>query len=509
MARRDRTVSTRVRILAAILVVAAAGLAIAGGVTFAVQRERILAEVDQRLQSQVSAIRSVDAPSNDAGGGGASTATESLDPAEYASVRDFLYDAVARLVVGTNEASAGIVGGTAEYRSSNPDGFDISDDDELIARIVAETTRTGLAGMGTDQTDEGRVRYITVPVRVPDDPEHGIYVRAVNLNAELAPVAASVLTYSLVALATLAAIAVVGWFVVGRMLLSPIRSLQRTAGAISIGDLRQRVPTEGNDDMAEVGRTVNEMLDRLEGSVDVQRQLLDDVRHELKTPITIVRGHLEMVNPNDPQDVVSAVDIGISELDRMTRLVEDIDLLATVQDDEFTMGVVDIGALTERVGELVVVIPGHRWTVAERTNGRIRGNPDRLLQAWLALADNAAKYTPNGTPIEIGSSMRPEGYMIWVRDHGPGIPPAARHRIFRRFDRGGGRRDVGGSGLGLAIVDAIARAHGGSCTVTDTPGGGATFIIRIPARLGLGTAASTLPAPVRAGDVVQQREESG
>ncbi|WP_441295539.1 sensor histidine kinase [Microbacterium sp. B24] len=129
---------------------------------------------------------------------------------------------------------------------------------------------------------------------------------------------------------------------------------------------------------------------------------------------------------------------------------------------------------------------------------------DRFLQAWLQLADNAAKYTPAGSAIEIGSAVHPSGAQLWVRDHGAGIAPAVRHRIFRRFDRGTGKRSVGGSGLGLAIVDAIAKAHGGHCTVADTPGGGATFTIEIP----IGTQA-TLPTPVRAGDVVQQREASG
>jgi signal transduction histidine kinase len=90
-----------------------------------------------------------------------------------------------------------------------------------------------------------------------------------------------------------------------------------------------------------------------------------------------------------------------------------------------------------------------------------------------------------------------------VRDHGPGIPPASKHRIFRRFDRAQGKRSVGGSGLGLAIVDAITKGHGGLCVVTDTPGGGATFTIHLPP-----SATAELPAPVRAGDVVLQREAS-
>jgi two-component system OmpR family sensor kinase len=241
-----------------------------------------------------------------------------------------------------------------------------------------------------------------------------------------------------------------------------------------------------------------------DGWFDAQRRLLDDVRHELKTPITIVRGHLEVMDPTDAEDVAAIRDLGIAELDRMTRLIGDIDLLASVDSDHFTMTTVDVAALTQRVWELVSVIPDRRWSVEQTGAAMIRGDRDRLLQAWLQLADNASKYSPDGSSIEIGSAVGASGVQLWVRDHGPGIPPALRHRIFRRFDRGTGKRTVGGSGLGLAIVDTIAKSHGGHCSVTDTPGGGATFTLEIP----IGTRAA-VPAPVRAGDVVLQREATG
>lgn len=244
--------------------------------------------------------------------------------------------------------------------------------------------------------------------------------------------------------------------------------------------------------------------DGAEASFDTQRRLLDDVRHELKTPITIVRGHLELMDPNDPADAGATRELGIAELDRMTRLIGDIDLLAAVESDSFSMGDVELAELTRRVADLVGVIPGHTWSVEQSAQAVIRGDRDRLLQAWLQLADNAAKYTPTGSAIEIGSAVHPSGAQLWVRDHGPGIPPAMRHRVFRRFDRGAGKRSVGGSGLGLAIVDAIAKAHAGRCIVAETPGGGATLTLEIP----IGTRAS-LPMPVRAGDVVLQREASG
>jgi signal transduction histidine kinase len=502
--RASRPLSARARILGAILAVACIGLAIVGSVTFLVQRERVLNEVNDRLREQVERLITVAdgrAGPTDAGGSGATTASEDLDIADFTSVEDYLYSAVARLVPARNEAAVAVIDGTARFRPATLSGFDISGNQQLIDRVIAETADGGTK-IGTAVTDQGSLRYIAIPVSMPGDPQTGIYVRAIDLGAELSPVTAAITTYSIAAVIMLAAIGFVGWFVAGR-LLSPIRDLRDAADAITLDDMSPRLSPQGNDDISDLTRTVNSMLDRLEGSVDVQRQLLDDVRHELKTPITIVRGHLELMDPSDAADVASTREIGMAELDRMTRLVDDIDLLATVEGDGFTMAELDLAALTARIGELVAVIPGHVWRVESTAEGRIAGDSDRLLQAWLQLADNAAKYTPEGGLIQLGSALGPSGTRLWVADHGPGIPPASRHRIFRRFDRAQGKRSVGGSGLGLAIVDAIAKGHGGQCVVTDTPGGGATFTIHLP------PPTAELPAPVRAGDVVLQREAAG
>lgn len=502
MTRTSRPVSARVRILGAILAVACVGLAIVGSVTFLVQRERVLSEIDDRLTSQFASLQTV-AGAGSTATDGASTATDTLSIDQYPTVVEYLRVAVARLVPGHNEASLGILDGHARYRPGTLSGLDISQEESLIDRVVAETTAAGAAVRGTAVTDQGSLRYIAIPIAMAGDTQEGIYLRAVNLDAELSPVTVSIVTYALAACAVLLAVAIVGWFVAGR-LLSPLRRLRDTADSITLTDLGARLPTHGNDDITDLTRTVNSMLDRLEGSVDTQRQLLDDVRHELKTPITIVRGHLELMDPRDAEDVRATREIGIAELDRMTRLVDDIDLLAAAEQDQFSMSDVDVTALTDRVNELVSVIPGHEWIVRESGRGQMVGDEDRLLQAWLQLADNAAKYTPDGAPIEIGSTVQHAEAQLWVRDHGPGIPAASRHRIFRRFDRAQGKRSIGGSGLGLAIVDAITKAHGGRCSVTDTPGGGATFTIHVP----IGST-STLPAPVRAGDVVLQREAAG
>ncbi len=274
---------------------------------------------------------------------GTATTVEPLDIDAYETVEEYLRAAVARLVTGPNEGSVGVIDGHPRFIPQTLSGFKLSDDTALIDRAVREVTAEGGTVIGTASTPEGPLRYIAVPISMPGDPQKGVYLRAVKLESELGSVTSTITTYWIAAVAVLIAIAIVGWFVAGR-LLSPIRSLRDAADSITISDLSPRLQAEGNDDISDLTRTVNSMLDRLEGSVDVQRQLLDDVRHELKTPITIVRGHLEMMDSHDVADVESAREIGIAELDRMTRLVDDIDLLAAVEGDQFAMDELDLGA---------------------------------------------------------------------------------------------------------------------------------------------------------------------
>ena len=326
------------------------------------------------------------------------------------------------------------------------------------------------------------------------DRQHGSRARTAGLIA--AVVGAG---FALTAFALVTGIALVGdplsWpfvavFAAGAVVTTAIAAAGSWAFAAS-GGARSAADAEAAADVAEA-------------SFEAQRRLLDDVRHELKTPITIVRGHLEIMDPSDSADVAAIRELGMAELDRMTRLIGDIDVLASVESGQVQIDDVHLPGLAARLFELVSVIPGHSWSVEQTTDAVIRGDRDRLLQAWLQLADNAAKYTPEGSPIEVGCTAHSAAALLWVRDHGPGIAPAARHRVFRRFDRGTGRRSIGGSGLGLAIVDAIAKAHGGTCRIADTPGGGATVTLEIP----IGTPAA-LPAPVRAGEVLTQREANG
>ncbi len=372
--RTAKPISARVRILAAILAVACVGLAIVGSVTFLVQRERVIAEVNDRLMSQVDRLKTVaesgaDGAADDVGD---TTAREDLDISEYTSVEQYLKDAVARLVPARNEASVAIIDGKPALSfprrcraSTSPATRSSSSESSTRPPTARRSGAPRSPNRDPSATSRSRSRW-----RATTGPAS---TSAPSTSAPSSkPVTAAMNTYIIAAIAVLGAIGIVGWFVTGR-LLSPIRHMRDTASSITISDLSPRLPTEGNDDIADLSRTMNSMLDRLEGSVDVQRQLLDDVRHELKTPITIVRGHLELMDPSDAADVESARQIGIAELDRMTRLVEDIDLLATVEGDSYTMTDVDLGALTSRVGELVAVIPDHSWSVEAARRGRHPG----------------------------------------------------------------------------------------------------------------------------------------
>jgi signal transduction histidine kinase len=272
----------------------------------------------------------------------------------------------------------------------------------------------------------------------------------------------------------------IGWFVAGR-LLRPIRQLRETAARITATGVSERIPVTGTDDVSELTSTVNGMLDRLEGALKGQRQLLDDVGHELKTPITIVRGHLELMEPADAADVGVTKALAIDELDRMSGLVRDISELAQLQRPlHVTVEPTDIDALVERVRvKASALSTAHRWLADHRAGVIAEVDPDRITQALLQLAANAVTHG-DCTEITFGSSASGRGIRLWVHDDGRGIDEKLLPLLFERFRRGAAGRGETGSGLGLAIVAAIAEAHGGRASATSTPGAGATFTIDLP-----------------------------
>jgi signal transduction histidine kinase len=263
--------------------------------------------------------------------------------------------------------------------------------------------------------------------------------------------------------------------------LAPLNDLTQTARAITETDLTRRIAVSGDDELARTARTFNAMLDRIESAIDSQRAFVSDAGHELRTPITVIRGHLELLgeDPEERRETLALVD---DELDRMSRLVEDLLTLAKAERTDFLRyEEVDLDLFTEELLAKAEKLAPRDWSVAALGTGRITADRQRLTQAVMNLAANAAQHTRPGDPIALGSALRNGGAEFWVRDAGPGIAPADQERIFERFARAGdGRRHSDGAGLGLAIVDAIAQAHGGRVALESAPGRGATFTVHVP-----------------------------
>jgi two-component system OmpR family sensor kinase len=237
------------------------------------------------------------------------------------------------------------------------------------------------------------------------------------------------------------------------------------------------------------------MFDRLQASAMSQQRLLSDVGHELKTPITIIRGHMELLDARNVTEVESTRALAIDELDRMSTLVSDISLLAASRAPHFVeLAEVDLESFTKAVGAKASALdPRRSWRV-KSASGLALIDAGHITQAWLQLADNAVKYSTPGAPIIIATEMSQTGADSWlnlsVSDCGPGIPPEAQERIFERFSRLESSRATEGTGLGLSIVSAIAQAHGGTVLLSSAPGQESTFTIRIP----LVHVATTVPA---------------
>jgi two-component system OmpR family sensor kinase len=468
--------SVRVRILAAILLVTSLGMIVAGATAYFVQRDRALQDIDSRLLASIEAVRVVVAGTP---GSATSGSAEVPSAAGFASPREALAQALARVLPDSNESSLGIVNGVPAYVSAIDQGFHLEDDRAFVDRVVSEVS-DGSVRVGTAVSSLGTLRYIASPITVEGVTDEGIFVTAYDLEAELEEVTAAFTTYAIVAGAAIVVVGVVGWFVAGR-LLAPIRNLRETASRITAADIKERIPVRGNDDVSELTRTVNDMLERIESSLTAQQQLLDDVRHELKTPLTIVHGHLEVLDPTRPEEVAQTRALVLDELDRMYTLVDDIESLADSGEQAALQRIeADVAELASQVFAKASAIGDHEWSLETVASGTAWIDPSRITQAWLQLADNAAKYSPEGSPIVLGCTRSDDSVEFWVADRGPGIPPGLEERIFDRFGRVDTGRGIRGSGLGLAIVKAIAHSHGGRVTLASSSLG-SRFGITVPA----------------------------
>jgi two-component system, OmpR family, sensor kinase len=331
---------------------------------------------------------------------------------------------------------------------------------------------------GTFETDLGKAHYRVR--RVLLGAGTGAFVVAILPAKELEEID-ELQTYGvIVTLAILLVASAIAYLIAGRAL-APVRVLTETARSISKSDLTGRIQVYGAGDAAEMARSFNAMLDRLEAVFESQREFTQDASHELRDPLTICRGHLELLS-DDPEESRATVALVLDELDRMGRIVDDLQLLAETEQPDFVRPErIDLQTFTRELHDKASALAPRRWTIDRAEEGSLYADRYRLTEAVMNLAHNAVHHTGEDDTIAVGTFLSDDEAHLWVRDTGVGIPVSDQARIFERFERGmGAQRRYRGGGLGLAIVKAVAEAHRGRVELDSRLGEGATFTIVVP-----------------------------
>lgn len=395
----------------------------------------------------------------------------------FTSVEALLTSYLVHNLAEPDEMFFTIVNGVADRRSAGEPPVRLDLDGRFVDMVVAASGPS----TGTFASSAGPVLYAAIPVEPSQGSDNGVLVIAEFLEPGIQAAWSAIWTMSAVAAVTLSVAGLSGWFVAGRVL-APIRDLRTTAAGITGTELGRRIEVDGTDDVAQLASTFNSMLDRLESTFDGQRRFLDDAGHELRTPITIVRGHLELMG-QDPDERAQTLALVDDELARMARLVDDLILLARSERPDFIVAKrCDLADLVVETFTKATALAERHWTIDTTPEVHAVIDQQRVTQALLQLVANAVAHTVPGDTIAVGGRIgRGNRVLLWVRDTGAGIDPSLLERIFDRFTRGdSARRSGSGSGLGLAIVQRIAIAHGGTVTVESAPGRGSTFTMDLP-----------------------------
>jgi two-component system sensor histidine kinase MprB len=273
-------------------------------------------------------------------------------------------------------------------------------------------------------------------------------------------------------------------FLVARAALRPVRRLSDAAERVrTTRDLSERIDVEGKDELSNLASSFNAMLESLDEAAKRQQQLVQDASHELRTPLTSLRTNIEVLAKGDrlpPGERDQLLADVVEQLGEMTALISELTELARGEEQSAALEDVRLDLVTEdairRTSRNHPDVP----IDADLTPTSMIGMPASLERAIANLLDNAAKWSPAGSPVEV----RLAGGELTVRDHGPGIAETDVPHIFERFYRATSARSMPGSGLGLAIVQQVASAHDGTITVEAAAGGGTLMRLRIPSGSG-------------------------
>jgi heavy metal sensor kinase len=280
-----------------------------------------------------------------------------------------------------------------------------------------------------------------------------------------------------------------GWFLSG-VVLRPIRQISQLALKITAQNLDQQIPPRRVDDeLGELITTINGMIRRLRESFDQMRDFSVNVAHELKTPLTILKGESELAlaKPMTRTAGEKLATTYLEETVRMSRIVEDLLMLAKADAGQLVLQrtSVAMASLLQELFEdaqILCATKKLRVVLAANDQANVRGDAHRLRQLFRAILTNAVQYTDPGGEIRISSKLAASCLLVEIEDTGIGIPTESTEKVFERFYRVEGARDHarGGSGLGLAIARWIAEVHQGSISVRSTFGAGSCFTVRLP-----------------------------
>jgi len=286
------------------------------------------------------------------------------------------------------------------------------------------------------------------------------------------------------------AAALLASYLVGARVSRPLRRMAAIAARVDAGDLEPRIHEAGGpgDEVRVLADAFNHMLDRLSAAFAGQRAFVADASHELRTPLAVIRGQLEVLSAQShpPIEEVRRVERLVqAEVSRITRLVNDLLLLAKSEERQFLhLQAIELRPYVEDLWDGMSLTATRRFELSPIPDGTLQADPDRLAQALHNLARNAIEHTTPGEGlVRLAVEREGTGHLRFlIEDDGPGIAPDQRERIFDRFHRTDTARDraSGGAGLGLAIVRAIVLAHSGRVVAGERPGGGARVALELP-----------------------------
>ncbi len=326
-----------------------------------------------------------------------------------------------------------------------------------------------------------------VPITLQSEPVGWLVVTSPAVE-ELAAVLGATLRQSLLATSLLAgAVALLLSFGLAQRLTQPIRSLSRAVRALASGDTHEALPVHRRDEIGDLTTTFNEMTTALNRQKYLRRQMVADIAHELRTPLSVMQLDIEGLADGLQPPAEAAASLR-DEIAALTRLVEDLRLLSLAEAGglHFSLEPLELSPFLRQLSET--------WTPQAQARQihlladlsadlpAVMADEGRLAQVFNNLLSNALRYTPSGRKITLAARIEAEEVQVRVADSGPGIPAEDLPFVFERFYRAGSSRsrDTGGSGLGLAIAKQWMTLHGGRVWVESEPGQGATFFLTLP-----------------------------